>query len=152
MLVLRNKTGKSLHVQGGGVAVEPHVVSSEHGVEHDPAIPGVYQAAHIEHQIIRSMFEPIRGPEIRNDNIPMPIEEDVLRLQVAVDDFFLMDVPHARDELGEELGGVVFAEVAVNDDVLEEIPARGVIEDEPDVFVGFYHVEKPNNVGVFEAL
>jgi hypothetical protein len=97
------------------------------------------------------VFEAIGEPEIGDDDVAVAVEEEVLEFEVAVDDFFLVDVPDTGEELGEEFCGVFFFEVAVGEDVVEEFAAGGVFEDDTDVFVGFDYVVEADDVGVFEC-
>ena len=47
------------------------------------------------------MPEPIGETKV-DYQIPVPVKKDVLGLEVTMDDFFLMNVPDAGDELTEE--------------------------------------------------
>ena len=98
------------------------------------------------------MFEAIGKAKVCDDDVPVAIEEEVFEFEVAVDDFLLVDVPDTGDELGEELGCVFFLEVAMGKNVVEELAARGVLEDDANVFVGLDDIVETNDVGVFECL
>ena len=43
----------------------------------------------------------------------MAVEKEVFEFEVAMDNFLLVDVPYARDELRKQLGSILFFEVAV---------------------------------------
>ena len=81
------------------------------------------------------MLESVRESEIRDDNIPVAIQEEVLQLEIPMDDFLFVDVPDAGDELREELAGVLFIEIAVREDVVEELATGCVLENDADVLV-----------------
>ena len=59
------------------------------------------------------MFELVCESEIGDDDISMAVEKEVFEFEVAMDNFLLVDVPYARDELGKQLGSVLFFEVAL---------------------------------------
>ena len=59
------------------------------------------------------MLESVCESEIGDDDISMAVEEQVFEFEVAMDDFLLVDVPYARDELRKQLGSILFFEVAV---------------------------------------
>ena len=59
------------------------------------------------------MFKLICESEIGDDDVSMVAEKEVFEFEVAMDDFLLVDVPYARDELGKQLGSILFFEVAV---------------------------------------
>jgi hypothetical protein len=82
----------------------------------------------------------------------MAVEEQVLQLEVAVDDLLLMRVPYARDELSEELARVLLLEIAMGEDVVKELAARGVFEDDADILVRLDNVVQTDNIRVFEVL
>ena len=98
------------------------------------------------------MFEPIGETKVRDDHIPVPIEEEVFKFEVAVDDLFLVNVPDARDELTEEFARVLLLQIAVGEDVVEEFTTRRVLEDDADVLVRLDDVVKSDNVRMFEGL
>jgi hypothetical protein len=80
------------------------------------------------------VLEPIGEPEIRDDDVSVLVQEEVLELEVAMDNVFLMEVVYAGDELSEQLGGVLFLEVAMSEDVVEQFTAWRV-EDASQVVV-----------------
>ena len=43
------------------------------------------------------MFEPIGETEVRNDHVPVSMEEEAFELKVTMNDPFLVNVPDARD-------------------------------------------------------
>jgi hypothetical protein len=130
---------------GVGRVIVEWKIPRQHGVKDNAAAPDVNGTANIEalaydefrggvawaaaaclHEVVRTVFEAIGEPEVGDDHVPMSIEQQVLELQVAMDDFLLVDVPDAGYELGEELGGVALAEVAVSEDVVEQLAPRRV--------------------------
>jgi hypothetical protein len=83
------------------------------------------------------VLEAVGEAKVGDDHVAVSVKEEVFELEVAVHDLLLVDVPHPRDELREELGGVTLFEVSVCEDVVEELAARGVFDDDTDIFVGF---------------
>ena len=49
------------------------------------------------------MFESVCESEIGDDDVSMAVEKEVFEFEVAMDDFILVDVPYARDELRKQL-------------------------------------------------
>ena len=45
------------------------------------------------------MLEPVGETEIGNDDVPVAVEKEVFQLEVAVDNFLLMNIPDAGNEL-----------------------------------------------------
>ena len=86
------------------------------------------------------MFEAVREAEVSNDYVPIAVEEEVLELEVAVDDFALVDVADAGDELGEEFAGVFLFQIAMGQDVVKEFASRSVFENDADILVCFDNV------------
>jgi len=125
----------------GGIVVVGKV-AREHGVQDHSTGPDVDRASDIRtivenelrssvtgrttgsgHEVVVGIVEPVRKPEIGDNDLPVPVEEEVLELQVPMDDLLLVEVGDAGDELGEELAGHVLPEVLVCEDVLEELAA-----------------------------
>ena len=98
------------------------------------------------------MFEPIGETKVGDYHVPMPVEEEVFEFEVAMNDFFLVNVPDARDELTEEFARILLLQVTVGKDVVEEFATRRVFEDDTDVLVGFDDVVESDDVRVFESL
>lgn len=86
------------------------------------------------------MLEAIGETEVRDDNIPMTVEQQILKLQVAVDDFLLMDVPDARNELREEFAGILLPQIAMGEDMIKQLAAGRILEDDTNVLVGLDHI------------
>ena len=104
------------------------------------------------HQVIGPMLETVGEPKVGDDHVPVSIEEEVLEFEVTMDDLFLMKVPDGRNELSKQLASVTFFEVAVGEDVIEELAAGGIFEDDADVFVGFNDIVEMNDIRVMECL
>ena len=51
-----------------------------------------------------------------------------------------VDVPYTGNELGEKAASVLFFEEAMGENVIEQFTARGVVENDADVLVGFDNV------------
>ena len=98
------------------------------------------------------MLEAVREAEVRDDYVPVTVEEQVLKLQVPMDDFLLVYVPYAGDELREQLARVLFPQEAMGKNVVEELATRRVLEDDTDVLVRLNHVVETDDVGMFEGL
>ena len=98
------------------------------------------------------VLEVVGEAKVCDDDVAIAVEEEVLELEIAVDDLLGVDVADAGDELGEELAGVLFLEVAVGEDVVEELAARGVVEDDADVLVCLDDVVEADDVRVLEPL
>lgn len=80
----------------------------------------------------------------------MFVQQDVLELQVAVDARLVVDVRHGADELGEDaldLGGL---EGALLQEVVVELVAGAVLEDQPDQLLGDYDLVQARDVRVDE--
>jgi hypothetical protein len=72
------------------------------------------------------VLEAISEAKISDDDVSMLVQEQVLKLEIPMDNFLLVDVPDARDELGEEFCGIAFSQVAMGEDVVEKF-ATGCI-------------------------
>lgn len=57
-----------------------------------------------------------------------------------MNDLLLMNVPDARDKLRKKFASVFFFQVAMGQDVVEELASRCVFENDPNVFVRFDNV------------
>ncbi len=86
------------------------------------------------------MLETIGETEISDDNITVTVKEKIFEFEIAVNDFSLVDVPYTGDELGKEAASVLFFEETMGENVIEQFTARGVVEDDADVFVCFDNV------------
>lgn len=98
------------------------------------------------------MLETVCKAKVCDDDIPVAIKEKVLELEITVDDFLLVDVPDTRDELGKELCGVFFLEVAMGKNVVEELASGGILENNADVFVCLYDIVESDDVWVLKCL
>ena len=45
------------------------------------------------------MFESVCEAKVRDDDIPMAIQEQVLQLEITVNNLLFMDIPNTGDEL-----------------------------------------------------
>lgn len=66
------------------------------------------------------MLEAISKAKIGDDDVTVLVEEQVLKFEIPVNYFLLVDIPDARDELGEEFCGIAFSQVAMSKDVVEK--------------------------------
>jgi len=65
------------------------------------------------------MFEPVGESKVGDDDVSVAVEEEILELQITMNDFLLMDVPDTRDELGEKLGCIFFAQISMRENMIE---------------------------------
>ncbi len=98
------------------------------------------------------MLKTVCKSKVGDDYIAMPVEQKILELEVSMNNFFLMDVPDARYELGKEFGGVSFTQIAVGKDVVEEFTSGSIFNNDTDVFVSFDNIVQAYDVGVLEGL
>lgn len=98
------------------------------------------------------MLKAVGKAKVRDDDIPVTVKEQVLELEVPMNDFLLVDVPDAGDELGEQLASIFLSQVAMGEDMVEQLAARRVLEDDTDVLVRFDNVVESDDVGMFESL
>lgn len=63
----------------------------------------------------------------------------------------LVQVAHARHELGEQSACRIVLQIAVIEDVVEELTARCVLENDTNVSLCLHHFVQPNDVGVRDA-
>ena len=81
------------------------------------------------------MLKAIGESEIGDDNIAMTVKKEVFQLEVAMNDFLLVDIPDSGNELREKLRSIPFFEIALSEDVVEELSSRGVFQYDPNVLV-----------------
>ena len=86
------------------------------------------------------MFKVIGGTKIGDDDVAVTVQKQIFEFEVTVNDFAFVDVPDTGYELSEKTTSVFFFEIAVGEDVIKELAARGVVEDDTDVFVRFNNV------------
>ena len=146
-------------------------VTCQHGVKNDTATPDIDCTPHVKtfaddefrggvaratarslHEIVYTMLKLVGKSEIGNDHISVSVEEQILQLEVAMDNFLLVDVPNTGDELRKQLRCVPFAKITMGQDVVEEFSSRRVFQDDADILVRFNHVIETDNIGVFQGL
>jgi hypothetical protein len=98
------------------------------------------------------VFETVGKTKVGDDDVAIAVKQKILELEVAVNDLFLVDVPDTGDELGEKFCGILFFEVSVGKDMVEELASRGVLENDANVLVGLDYVVETDDVWVFECL
>jgi len=154
----------------GRVVVEGEI-SCQHSVEDDTATPDINCASDVEtladnklrcsitgasagrlHEVVSTVLESVGEPEIGDDHVAVTVEKQILELEVAMDDFLLVDVPNAGYELGEQLCSVLFAQISMGQNVVEQFAAGCVLKDDTDVFIRLDHVVESNNVGMLQSL
>lgn len=97
------------------------------------------------------MFEPVSETKVCNYNVSMAVEEKVFEFEVAMHDFLLVDVPDARDQLREQLCGILLLEVAMSQYVVEQLSTGSIFQDDANVLVGFDNIIETDDVRVFEG-
>lgn len=156
---------------GIGWVIVEWEISSQHGIEDNTATPDVDSGANVHafanhklwrgvagaatgglHQIVSLVLEAVGKSKICDNNVSMTVKEKVLEFEVTMDDFLLVNVPNARDELGEELCSISLTEMAVGENVIKKFTARSALEDDSDVLIGLDHVVETNNVRMLKGL
>ena len=154
-----------------GRVIVKRQVSRQHGIENDAAAPNINCAADVEaladdelrggiagtaaaclHEIICAVLETVCKTKISDNDVAVAVEEEVFELEVTVDNFLLVDVPDAGDELRKEFRSVTLAQIAMGEDMVKELATRSVLEDDANVLVGLYDVVEADDVGVLEDL
>jgi hypothetical protein len=67
------------------------------------------------------VVEPVGKAKVGDDDVAVLVEEEVLELEVAVDNVLLVEIVDARDELRKELLRISLLEIAVGEDVVEQL-------------------------------
>ena len=98
------------------------------------------------------MLKAVGEAECRDNDVAVTVEQQILELQVAMNDFLLVDVPDAGDELRKELACILLPQVAMGKDVIKQLASGRIFEDDTDVLVGLDHIVQADDVGVFESL
>ena len=81
-------------------------------------------------------LEELGQAEIREAHVAILVHEDVLRLEVAVHDFIFVQVAHGDHDLSANKFDCTFAEALYLEDVVIDVAARQVVEEEVDaVFI-----------------
>ena len=80
-----------------------------------------------------SVCHHVGQPEIRDLDIEVLIQQQILRLKIPVNDVVTVAIFHAGDDLLEEPPGVVLLQLAVLNDVVEEFSAGDVFHHHEDV-------------------
>ena len=70
-----------------------------------------------------------RHAEVRNSDVQVLSQEDILWLQIAVADVKLVTVPNRAQHLSEVLHCLYFCQAAICDNVIEELASVCVLED-----------------------
>jgi hypothetical protein len=76
-------------------------------------------------------------PEVHNPQVHLIVEQEVLRLEVAMDHSDAMDVFDAIDELMEDAAGFLLFESLVISDIVEKLPVFHVLHDQKQFLWGF---------------
>jgi hypothetical protein len=98
------------------------------------------------------VLEAVCETEIRDDDVPVFIEKQVLQFKVPMNNFLLVDVPNSRDELRKQFGCVSFTQVPVGQDVVEELATGRVFDDNPNVLVSLDNIVQTDDVRMLEVL
>ena len=94
--------------------------------------------------------EGVGEPKVSDDDILVAVEQQVLELQISVNNASLVQVADTGDKLGEQLTRRAVLQIAVVEDVVEQLTARRILEDDADVALGLNHLMQANNVRVVE--
>lgn len=89
--------------------------------------------------------------KVGDDDVAVAVEKEIFEFEIAVDDAFFMEVSDTGHELSEKSPGGVVLQVAVGQDVVEQLAARSVLENDSNVPLGFHHLVQPDNVGMLDA-
>lgn len=81
------------------------------------------------------MLEAVCEAKVSDDNISVPIKEQILQLQITMDYLLLVDVPDARDKLSKQFASVLLLQISMSKNVIEKFAARGIFQDDSDIFV-----------------
>ena len=94
--------------------------------------------------------EGVGEPKVGDDDVLVAVQQQVLKLQISVYDTLLVQVAHTGYELGEQFTRGTVLQVAVVENVVEELTARCILEDDANVSLSLYHLVQPDDVGVVE--
>lgn len=97
-------------------------------------------------------IENVGKPEVGDDDVAVPVQQQILELEVAMHDSLLVQISNARHELREQPTRRRILEVSVRQDVVEELAARRILENDSDVAVGLDAFVKADDVGVRQCL
>jgi hypothetical protein len=95
--------------------------------------------------------EGVGKSKVGDDDVAIAVEEQVLQLQVAVDNSLLMQIADTRHELCKQTTSRVVLKVAVVENVVEQLSARCVLEDDADVSLCLDHLVQAHNVGMLQT-
>ena len=100
--------------------------------------------------LLRGRLHRARDPEVGHLRLALAVQEDVLRLDVAVDEPVLVREREAARDLDRELERTVDGQRAVSDDHLLQVVAGDVLEDDVGAAVGLAAVDHGDDVRVRE--
>jgi hypothetical protein len=72
-----------------------------------------------------TICEVVRETKVSDDDVAIPVQQEILQFQIAVNNLLLVQVVDTRDELSKESAGITVLEVLVCQDVIEELTACG---------------------------
>ena len=142
--------------------------AAEHDMQYDAARPNVDLVAGVEpaandlgRGVVRGATRgaehvvlplPDGHAEVSHLDVAVAVEEKVLRLKVAVGDVETVAVVDGGDDLLKVAEGFGGGQAALLTEVLEELPAFDVLEDEVKFGGRLPHVVEAHDVGVFDEL
>lgn len=88
------------------------------------------------------MIEPVGKAKVGDDDVAVLVEEEVLELEVAVDNVLLVEIVDAGDELRKELLRVSLLQIAIGEDVVEQLAACRSVRAR-DKYCGSLDVDVP---------
>ena len=122
-------------------------------------VVGAARLDHLRREVVKGTAEglpPVVGgvhtpPEIRNLDLAVNTDEDVLGLNVPVDDVLAVQVAESRRHLGNILGRLGLGETVLLAEVLVQLALARELEDQEDAFAVMEVTEELEDVGVAEV-
>ena len=104
----------------------------------------------MEKPVLANLIRDRAEPKVGDFEVPVLVEEEILRLDVAVEDAAGVAEGDGGDELLEVLAGDLLLEPPLGDFV-EELAAADVLHDEVDLGFRGHDLEELDDVGVADA-
>lgn len=98
------------------------------------------------------MLKTVGKAKVRDDDVAVPIQKEIFKLEIAVNNLFRVNVRYAGYELCKELASVLFFKVSVGKDMVEQLPTRSILENNAYVLVRFDNIVEPDNIWMFDGL
>lgn len=149
------------------VRLERHV-AVQHGVEADACAPDVHWKAFVPHVLDDFRRDVRRGAalleqylllldlpthaEVTNLDVTVPVEQDVVKLDIAVRHFVLVQVGNALHDLLEHKLGVLLAQLPPLSHVVEQVSAWAELHDDHVMLICLESLQNLDVVRVPQAL